>query len=376
MAHPVSGSGAAEHEPFADPVLALDLGGTNLRTAVVLPDGSLVGRLMTATPAVDADDLVRHCAAQLGESLAAGRRVSAQPPLLTISAPGPLDPSAGVLIDPPNLDRSLWSFALAPRLGAALGLPAIIERDTQVAALAEGAFGAARGVADYIYLTVSTGVGGAVVTAGRLLRGPDGVAGELGHLVVDFNGPPCGCGANGHLEALVSGTGIAAQARAAVEAGHVERGSPLGHQAGERGMEQLRGVDVAAAEEAGDPIAADIMVRARLAFAAALVSIVDVFNPQLVIVGGGVAVGQGERLLGPARERVAAESFRTQARRVNIVAAELGDDVGLIGGLPFARLGRLQSDAMSAGRKALPNAAQMPEHVGDTREPRGGAVVG
>jgi glucokinase len=376
MTGPTFGSGAAEHGPFADPVLALDLGGTNLRTAVVLPDGSLVGRLMTATPAVAADDLVRRCAAQLGESLAASRHTGAEPRLLTISAPGPLDPVGGVLIDPPNLDRSLWGYALAPRLGAALGLPAIIERDTQVAALAEGAFGAARSLTDYVYLTVSTGVGGAVVSGGRLMRGPDGVAGELGHLVVDVNGPRCGCGARGHLEALVSGTGLAAQARTAVEAGNVERESPLGRRVDEHGVEQLQGVDVAVAEEAGDPVAADIMSRARRSFAAALVSIVDVFNPQRVIVGGGVAVGQGERLLAPGRERVAAESFRTQARRAEIVAAELGDDVGLIGGLALARLDRLEPNEMSAGRKALPNRARMPEHVGHRHEQQDGAVVG
>jgi glucokinase len=370
------GSDAAERGPFADPVLALDLGGTNLRTAVVLPDGSLVGRLMTATPAVSADELVRHCAAQLGESLTAGRHSGAQPRLLTISAPGPLDPVGGVLIDPPNLDRSLWSFALAPRLGAALGLPALIERDTQVAALAEGALGAARGLTDYVYLTLSTGVGGAVVSGGRLMRGPDGVAGELGHLVVDVNGPRCGCGGRGHLEALVSGTGLAAQARAAVETGKVERESPLGRRVAEHGADTLQGVDVALAEEADDPVAADIMGRARRSFAAALVSIVDVFNPQRVIVGGGVAVGQGERLLVPARERVVAESFRTQARRAEIVPAMLGDDVGLVGGLPLSRLAGLQPDAMDVGRKALPNSPRMPDHAGDRHEQQDGAVVG
>ena len=94
-----------------------------------------------------------------------------------------------------------------------------MERDTNVAALAERAFGSARGEDDFLYLTVSTGIGGAIVAGGRLFRGPDGLAGELGHVLVELDGPPCGCGARGHLEAVSSGSGIAAQARERVAAG-------------------------------------------------------------------------------------------------------------------------------------------------------------
>ena len=139
----------------------------------------------------------------------------AAPIALGISAPGPLDPIEGVLIDPPNLDRRLWGFALAPTLGEELGLPAYLERDTQVAALAEGDFGAARGVADYVYLTVSTGIGGGVVIDGRLLRGPDGAGRRARSPGGRLDGPLCGCGARGHLEAISSGTGIARAAREA-----------------------------------------------------------------------------------------------------------------------------------------------------------------
>ena len=108
--------------------------------------------------------------------------------------------------------------------------------DVHAAALAEGRFGAARGLTDYVYMTVSTGIGGAVVSGGRLMRGPDGVAGELGHLTIDMNGPLCGCGARGHLEALASGTGIARAAR-------------------ELGLGDLDAAAVAAAEQRGDATA-------------------------------------------------------------------------------------------------------------------------
>jgi glucokinase len=306
-------------------VLALDLGGTQLRTAVVLGDGRLVARRAQPTPR-DAASMIDAARRALRQTLLrASGEADAQPDALGISAPGPLDPLSGVLIDPPNLDRGLWGFPLAAELGNELGLPAYLERDTHVAALAEGEFGAARGLSDYVYLTVSTGIGGGVVTGGRLMRGPDGLAGELGHLLIDDDGPVCGCGARGHLEAIASGTGIARAAR-------------------EAGLGDISAARVAAAEEAGDATAHEIMERARRAFAAGLVSIVDVFNPSRIVVGGGIAIGQGDRLLEPARQLVREQAFRRQAERVEIVPAQLGDDVGLIGALALARLARLGED--------------------------------
>jgi glucokinase len=337
------------------PVLALDMGGTRLRTALVLPTGEIAARRTARTPRGDAQALVGACLALLEDTRAEAARVRPVdvPVALAISAPGPLDPLNGVLVDPPNLDRSLWGFPLAGTLGAALGLPAVLERDTQVAALAEGRFGAGRGLADYVYLTVSTGIGGAVVSDGVLLRGPDGVAGELGHLVVDIDGPLCGCGARGHLEAIASGTGIAAAAREAIESGAdpaFSPDSPLGRLARDA-QGPLEASHVARAEEEGDPLAARIMERARNAFAAAVVSIVDIFNPSRVIVGGGLATGQGDRLLGPARELVRQQAFRIQAKRAEIVLAELGDDVGLAGGILLVGLagGNLLVDSGATG---------------------------
>lgn len=311
--------------PAHRPVLALDLGGTQLRTALVLPDGKLVARRAEPTP-TDGPAMVEAASRALrtASAQAAAANVGA-PQALGISAPGPLDPATGTLIDPPNLDRRLWGFPLAATLGEALGVDGYLERDTQVAALAEGQFGAARGIADYVYLTVSTGIGGGVVIDGRLMRGPDLLAGELGHLTIDLDGPPCGCGARGHLEAISSGTGIARAAR-------------------ERGLGDIPAARVAALEDAGDDTAHQIMEYARHAFAAALVTIVDLFNPTRVVVGGGIAIGQGERLLGPARDAVERLAFRRQAARVDIVPALLGDDVGLIGALSLVQLARVDED--------------------------------
>jgi len=312
-----------------DAVLALDFGGTQLRTALVLADGTVLGRLASRTPAT-ADKVVTQSVTQLRETLTAAGSHAQQPHALGISAPGPLDPFGGVILTPPNLDRSLWDFPFAKIVGDAVGLPAVMERDTQVAVIAEGQFGAARGLSDYIYMTVSTGIGGGVVTDGRLLRGADGLAGELGHLVVDMNGPLCGCGMPGHLEALASGTGIANRAREAGLANADGTG--------------LDAKGVAALEEQGDPVAERIMEDARHAFAAAVVTIADVFNPSRLVVGGGIAIAQGDRLFDPAREALRSSGYRYQAERLEIVPAELGDDVGLVGALALVSLARVGDD--------------------------------
>lgn len=299
-------------------VAAIDLGGTHLRTAVVVEGGTLIGRRHAAAMMDEgADAVVAQAARLLRQSIDEHVAQRGQAPdAVGVSAPGPLEPARGVLLDPPNLHPSLHDFPLAERLSAATGLPCRLERDTHVAALAEGRFGAARGIADFIYLTVSTGVGGAIVSEGRLMRGSRGLAGELGHLLVELDGPPCRCGARGHLEAIASGTGIA---RAAFELTGRQRSA----------------AEIAAAEDAGESAAAQVMEHARRAFAAALVSIVDVFAPRMIVVGGGVAIGQGERLLEPARESVRLHAFKEQAAQVEIVPAALGDDVGLLGAWPL-----------------------------------------
>ena len=313
----------------AGAVLALDLGGTQIRAAGVLPGGALVGVRRSRTPVADAGEaIVAACIAALqGVRDDLATRAGGSPIGIGISAPGPVDPWSGIVLDPPNLGPTFRDIPLAARIEAELDLPAVLDRDTQVAALAEGRFGEAAGCADFVYLTVSTGIGGAVVSGGRLMRGPDGTAGELGHLVVDRHGPPCGCGMPGHLEAIASGSGIARRAREAAVRGESDLLAELVLARGEA----FGARDVAYAEEAGDAVAGRIMADARDAFAVACVSLTDVFNPSLIVVGGSLAAGQGERLLGPARAAVERGAFRRPAARVAIVPASLGDSVGLVG---------------------------------------------
>jgi glucokinase len=268
-----------------------------------------------------------------------------------ISSPGPVDPWRGVVVETPNMGEDFTDVPIVAELSSRLGLPAFLDRDTNVAALGEMAFGAGRDCRDFIYLTVSTGVGGAIVTEGRILHGPDGTAGELGHMPVSMDGV-CGCGGVGHLEAFMGGAAMSKTARQYIAEGK----SPfLAERAAAKGIDEIEARDIAEGEDAGDETCRSIMERGRRAFAVACVGFVDALNPTRIVVGGAIADAQGDRLLGPARAEVAATAFRTPRSRVQIVRAELGADVGLAGGHPLviARLGDpawLAVDSAARGR--------------------------
>ena len=332
-------------------MLALDLGGTQIRAAAVLADGARASRVSRLTPVSDgARAVLDACVLALAESRSGlSRELGDAIDAVGVSAPGPLDPWRGVILDTPNLGPELRGFPLAAELERALGLPVFLERDTNVAALAEMAWGAARDCPDFLYLTVSTGFGGAIVSGGELLMGPDGMAGELGHIQVSIDGPRCGCGGVGHVEAACSGAGLARAARASVEAG---RSPYLASRHRDDAAGGLSARDVAEGEDAGDPACHELMERARAFFAAACVGYVNAFNPSRIVVGGGIAERQGERLLRPAREAVSVGTFPVPGRRVKIVAAELGADVSLAGAQPLVQA-RRADPAWRGGRPPL-----------------------
>ena len=312
-------------------VLGLDVGGTQIRAAAILPTGERLGRRSVATPLADGEEAIFAACAGVLRGVAADlapdfrRRCAA----IGISAMGPVDPWRGMVVDPPNV-VALRDAPLADQMEARVGLPAYLERDTNVAALAEHWLGAARGCRDFMYITVSTGLGGAIYRDGSLLLGPDGTAGEIGHVsLLPDRGPRCGCGGVGHLEAISSGSGLAGQARDEVAAGR----SPF--LAARAAAAPLTGKDVAEGEPAGDPACARLMERARAAFAIACVGWVNAFNPERIVVGGTLAERQGERWLEPARVAVAATALPGPAMRVRVVPAELGNDVGLVGARPL-----------------------------------------
>ena len=310
-------------------VLAADVGGTRLRAAVVLPDGSIIRRRERPTRPERGPDPGAADVAELlaGVAAAATREGRALDPRAGIAATGPID-ADGSLVDPSNLGPAFRGYPLAAEVGRRLGREVRVGLDTHLALLGEASNGALRGIGEGIYLTVSTGVGGAVLAGGRLLVGADGVAGEVGHLPVMAGGPICGCGARGHLEAVASGPAIARAAEAAARAG---RSADLRRRMAAAPDARLTGRDVAAAAAAGDVVATAILERARAALARAVVGLVDLLNPERVVLGGGVILADPTAWLGAVRRAIDRTGLVVHAARVEVVLPELGENAGLVG---------------------------------------------
>ncbi len=262
-----------------------------------------------------------------------------------VSSPGPLDPWRGIVRAPPNL-AGWHDVPVAAHLADALGLPTFLERDTNVAVLAEWRYGAARGVRSTIYITVSTGIGGGIISEGRPLIGVDGTAGEIGHHVIDLDGPTCGCGGVGHIEAIASGTAIARDGQALLDGG-VDPESPLARLAAAEGGVGARIVAQAAAE--GDQTCQEILERAWVAIGALCGSLVNLFDPEIIVIGGSIAEHHA-RLFEVARAELPRFAFPILADRVRIVPAALGRDVSLIGGLPIVN-DRIDDPAFATGSR-------------------------
>jgi glucokinase len=227
-----------------------------------------------------------------------------------IGAPGPLNPYRGVVLGPPNLPG--WDeIPLAKEIQEAFSLPVYLENDCNAAAIAEHRFVAGKGTRHMVYITVSTGIGAGVVVDGTVRQGATGAFGEIGHIIVDPDGPPCPCGNRGCLEAVASGTAIARMAR-------------------EIYGQSISAKEVAALAEQGDATAKQILETAFHFLGIGLVNAVNLFDPEVIVVGGGVAQ-IGDPLFKVVRERVAANRFHHSSANVKVVPAELGTKAGVIG---------------------------------------------
>jgi glucokinase len=299
-------------------VLGLDIGGTKLAAGVVDRAGQVLSFAVEPTNAEDGPERGLERLFQLGRATVehAGLDLS-QLSAVGIGAGGPLDAARGVLIAPPHLPG--WcDVPITAVAEQAFGVPVALENDATAAAAGEHRYGAGAGTSHMVYLTISTGVGGGVVIGGILYRGASGNGGELGHVTVDCAGRVChGCGRRGCLEAYVSGTSI------------TERAS-------EAGMGDLTASAVAAAAASGDPVAIAVWDATTDALACGLTSIVNLFEPELVVLGGGVVSGTGEQLLGPVRERVGAEAMSPAREAARIVQSALGKHVGVVGAATIA----------------------------------------
>ncbi len=245
-----------------------------------------------------------------------------------ISSPGPLDPANGIILATPNIPE--WqAFPLTEKTSKHFSVPVFLDNDASLAALGEWKFGAGRGHQNVLFLTISTGIGGGVIVNDRLLHGYHGLAAELGHVtVLADNGPECSCGQKGHLEALAAGPSIVRFVREQMEAGEK---SEL------RSVENLNAQEVAEAAKRGDALATAAYNRAGEYLGIGVASFLHIFNPSIVIFGGGVSQS-GNLLFKPFEASLQAHVFYPRyLENLTITTADLGDDAGLLGALALAQ---------------------------------------
>lgn len=307
-------------------IVGVDLGGTNMRAAVVTQDKRVVSRDSGPThaergpegvmQAIEAGvvDAVKKAGLDRKELLAIG-----------IGAPGPMNWQTGVVYDPPNLPG--WkNVPLADEMQKRLGVPCYVENDANVACYGEFWLGAGQGAENMCLLTLGTGLGGGIVTHGKLLRGIDGTAAEIGHMKVERDGRLCGCGANGCIEQYASVTGMRKTAWMGIEAGEDTTLRAMC----ENDFDKLTGKMISDADDQGDAFATWVMAETAIWLGIGISSLINLLNPERIVLYGGM-VAAGDKLFVPVRETARRLSFEVPARRAEIVPAALGEDSGVIG---------------------------------------------
>jgi len=308
----------------------VDLGGTKVEVAQMDRAGRLLMRLRRPTDVKDGPAAVE------AEIIAAVRelilRAGAPPVAVGVGVAGQVEVESGMVRFAPNLG---WhDVPLQADLSLALGLPVVVTNDVRASTWGEWLHGAGKGCDDLICLFVGTGIGGGVVSGGRVLAGCSNTAGELGHMTVDLHGPRCHCGNRGCLEALAGGWAIGARGQEAVRDDPVGGASLLQMAGGQR--EAITAETVARAAQAGDPLAARLLEEVAEALIAGSVGLVNAFNPCLLILGGGVIEGLPE-LVARVDQGVHQRSLSAATANLRIVPAQLHNDAGVIGAAALAQ---------------------------------------
>ena len=305
-------------------VVGIDLGGTNIVVGTVAEDGSeLIGLVSEPTLPEQGSDavvarIVKCARASLAE--ARGKTIAG----IGIGSPGPLDTARGLVLLTPNLG---WTnFPLRDRITAALGLPATLDNDANCAIFGEWWRGAARGAEHVVGLTIGTGIGGGIVLHGEIYHGASDIAGEIGHMTIDSTGRRCKCGNYGCLEAYASGPAIAARAVEGVEAG-ADTSLP-DYVKGD--LSQITAQVVYEAAHDGDEYAREVVHDTAKVLGAGVANIINIFNPQVVVICGGVTLA-GDQLFVPLRSEVKRRAFKPAANACRIVPGELTGTAGVYG---------------------------------------------
>ena len=312
-------------------LLGIDIGGTKLAAGVVSAGGRLLSSFQT--PTLSGPEVVLAQLAELSRQAVAASGLDWDAiAAVGVGCGGPLDPLRGVVLNPLCLPG--WTeVAVVEYFRAAFSRPTFLDNDGNAAALGEQRFGAGRGVANLVYLTLSTGIGGGVIVEGRILRGAGGNAGEFGHMSVAYAGRRCECGARGCLQAYASGSSLARRAREALATGATSIMPELAGAA-----QAVTSQTVVEAMRLGDDLAGELWAETITVLAAGLANIINLFNPARIILGGGLT-NAGDALFEPLRRSALGRALAPLGSEVAIVPAQLGSQVGIYGAAAVALAG-------------------------------------
>jgi glucokinase len=310
---------------MSSPILGVDIGGTKVAVGIVDREGKILAQgrkpmVASGTAQAGLDAVI----GAIDSMMSSGPEVGS----IGICAPGPLDPKSGVVLNPPNVP--CWrNFSLASEISAKYNVPVKVDNDANAAALAETRWGAARGFRCVFYATIGTGIGTGIVLDGAIYHGNTGSAAEGGHVSIDYRGPLCNCGKRGCIEVLASGPAIGARARAKAEA-EPSRASALRDLAQGK-TESITSETVARAFAAGDPMAREILLETTELLTCWLGNIVDLLDPDVIVIGGGVA-GILKPFFQDISKTLPSWCVNPHAADIPLLMAHYGADAGIAGG--------------------------------------------
>lgn len=311
--------------------IGVDLGGSKILSAVVDRRGKIYASDYRPTSARRG---VKAVVRAIAESVLAAEKKSGVPrdriAAVGLGAAGISNPYTGIVYLSPNLPD--WrNVPVRDMVAEATGLKVFLTNDANAAALGEMYFGVARGCRDFIYVTISTGIGGGIIIGGKLYSGAAGMAGEIGHITVEPDGPPCNCGGAGCWELYASGSALARRAREQIEQGDK---TVMIKMAGGN-LEKVDAPLVKKAAERGDVVALKLVAESARYLGIGLGSLINIFNPEMIVIGGGFS-GMGDMLLKPAYEEARRRSYRDAYAVVRFGVSGLGGNAGVLGAAAYA----------------------------------------
>ncbi len=311
--------------------IGVDLGGSKILTAMVNIKGEILSSDHRTTPATEGPEaVIQAMLGSIKRTIDQAGLNAAELEAICIGAPGLSNSETGVVFTSPNLPGWL-DVPLKSIIEDKIGVKTFLINDANAAALGEMYFGAAKGARNFIYITISTGIGGGIVIDGEVYTGSLGTAGEIGHMTIDTNGPPCNCGNTGCWETLASGNALAREAKRQIAAG--AETSILEYASGD--IDKVNAKVVHKAAQKGDSLAKELIAQTSYYIGVGLTNLINIFNPELIIIGGGLS-NIGDMLLEPAYKVAGERAYKVAFESVRFARAELDKNSGVIGAAVYA----------------------------------------